>query len=427
MHAIRRASAESSSGKYASSSPRNKLVRASSSTLSFQDNQQQQQVRRTPINKTWTWFAYVLEDIYTLTGFVYFVWLLVGCVFYVHYGQFTWPTALYFSVEAGLAIGFCQPGDVDDFSKLFTLAFVLVGTTVVSGCIAQVITRMLSPGVSILVTKTRSTEEKYRDIKWPYTRSPWWENNPMPFIHCAWQYLIIFISYDQYRLQYSQFLVFLLWMGLGCIYGMLVEKWTFITSLYWAVTGSSGGGLQSAPCNDGTGGPGQPLCDMGIRGLIMAIFFIGGVPFYAMTMGNFAFLLASRSMEAHILRMVRQPINHDEFIFSANILSPEGHKSTSLNQGEFILLNFMRLGIVSGEQIEQFSEQFRELDTAKRGVLELEDLQKIGVVVERDHAALDSPLPQNNSPPTAFLSRIEEVEVAVEEEEVHSYNTNNDL
>jgi hypothetical protein len=116
-----------------------------------------------------------------------------------------------------------------------------------------------------------------------------------------------------------------------------------------------------------------------------------------------------------------------EFIFSANILSPEGHKSTSLNQGEFILLNFMRLGIVSGEQIEQFSEQFRELDTAKRGVLELEDLQKIGVVVERDHTALDSPLPQNNSPPTAFISRIEEVEVAVEEEEVHSYNTNNDL
>lgn len=241
MHAIRRASAESGSGKHLSA-PRAKLVRSTSSTLSLEDNQQnQQRVQSTPItDKTTTWCDYVLEDIYTLTGFVYFAWLVVGCMFYVHYGQFTWPTALYFSVEAGLAIGFCQPGDVDDWSKLFTLVFVLVGTTVVSGCIAQVITRLLSPGVSILVTKTRSAEEKLREIKWPYIRSPWWENHPMPFIHCAWQHVMIFVSYDQYRLQYSQFLVFLLWMGLGCIYGMLVEKWTFITSLYWAVTGSSG-------------------------------------------------------------------------------------------------------------------------------------------------------------------------------------------
>ena len=348
-------------------------------------------------NKFLQLIEYIRSNIFLLTFLLYTSWLTVGCIFYTHYEKFTPSTAFYFAVEAGLAIGFCQPGDVDDWSKLFTIAFVRAGTTVVSGCVVTVIIRVLSPGVCILA-KHITTEDRYARIAWPQSEHDgnnnrvrmWWESleGICRYCRCSLKYLAVSVGYDQNRLLYTQLVVFFLWMGLGCAYGMLVEDWTFITSLYWAVTGSSGGGLQSAPCDPGTGGEGQPLCDMGHRGWLMGFFFIGGVPFYAMTMGNFAFLLARHAVAAHSQRMVRKPINREEFMFTANLLSARGHLSTSLNMGEFILLNFMRLGMITGDQIVQFREQFRELDPDGKGVLELAELEDLGIVI-RDTKKLD--------------------------------------
>ena len=337
------------------------------------------------VAKAYEWIDYVRSDIFLLTILVYALWLTVGLLYYIHYEQFTWPTAFYYAIEAGLAIGFCSPGDVDDYSKLFTMGFVLAGTTVVSGCMATVILRLLSPGVSIL--STVAPEDEYLDIQWPKRPFENWESFKL-YLQCIAEHVAVFMRYESNKLFYTQFVVFLIWMGLGCVYGMLVENWTFITSLYWAVTGSSGGGLQSAPCNPGTGGTNadgtaQPLCDMGIRGFIMGLFFMGGVPFYAMTMSNFAFYIARHAIHMHAQRMVRTPVNYDEFLFSANLLSAKGHLSTSLNMGEYVLLNFMRLGVISGDQIVEFRDQFRELDKNDRGVLELKELEELGIVTRR--------------------------------------------
>lgn len=329
------------------------------------------------------WSDPFFKNIFLLTLLVYGVWLITGCLFYVHYDGFTWSTAFYFAVEAGLAIGFCQPGDIDDPSKIFTLFFVLAGTSVVSGCMATVILRVLSPGVRILVTPHNKVDS-LKAVSWPEKGAGVTCESATVYCRAVAHYVTITVrcAFHENKLIVTQLAIFFVWMGLGCIYGMLVEKWTFITSLYWAVTGSSGGGLQSAPCDEGTGGADQPLCDMGHRGWIMGVFFIGGVPFYAMVMGNVAFVLARHAIDYHNQEMVRKPINYDEFLFTANLLSAQGHLSTSLNRGEFILLQFMRQGIICGDQVVQFREQFMMLDKESKGVLELVELEELGIVTK---------------------------------------------
>lgn len=337
-----------------------------------------------PVDRGLThWSDPIFNNIYLLTLLVYGLWLIVGCLFYVHYEGFTLPTAFYFAVEAGLAIGFCQPADIDDPSKIFTLFFVLAGTSVVSGCMATVILRVLSPGVRILVTQHNKVDD-LNAVSWPEKGVGVTCESALVYCRAVARYITTTVryAYDEHKLVVTQLAIFFVWMGLGCIYGMLVEKWTFVTSLYWSVTGSSGGGLQSAPCDEGTGGVDQPLCDMGYRGWIMGLFFIGGVPFYAMVMGNVAFVLARHAIDYHNKEMVRKPINYDEFLFTANLLSAKGHLSTSLNRGEFILLQFMRQGIICGDQVVQFREQFIMLDKESKGVLELDELEELGIVTK---------------------------------------------
>jgi hypothetical protein len=49
--------------------------------------------------------------------------------------NWTWATAFYYAVEAGLSIGFCSPSEKDDITRVFTIFYILIGSSVVSGAI----------------------------------------------------------------------------------------------------------------------------------------------------------------------------------------------------------------------------------------------------------------------------------------------------
>ena len=61
-----------------------------------------------------------------------------------------------------------------------------------------------------------------------------------------------------------------------------------------------------------------------------------------------------------------------DFIYAANILSEAG--STTLVQGEYILLELLRLGRVRIDQIEAMKKKFYALDVKKTNVLDLEEM-----------------------------------------------------
>jgi hypothetical protein len=72
--------------------------------------------------------------------------------------------------------------------------------------------------------------------------------------------------------------VFLLWMALGVIYGMVYEKWNFITALYFAVTSCSTAGLLGPPCEN-IRMNGTQYCDLGLnRAALSGVYGMFGVP-----------------------------------------------------------------------------------------------------------------------------------------------------
>jgi hypothetical protein len=72
--------------------------------------------------------------------------------------------------------------------------------------------------------------------------------------------------------------IFIMWMGIGVIYGMVFEGWSFITALYYAVTSCSTAGLLGVPCIDSKT-LATEHCDLGLnRAALAATYSMLGVP-----------------------------------------------------------------------------------------------------------------------------------------------------
>jgi hypothetical protein len=314
---------------------------------------------------------FIIADIYLFSILVYGCWIFCGLVWYKYYSDWTWATAYYYTIEAGLSIGFCYPAEKEDGSKLFTIFYVLIGSSVVSGCLGLLASSMVSTKVSLVAAKHGIGAMTYKDENDRITISS--------VINCIWYHIKYLTGWYTNRSRTMIVSAFIVWMGLGTAYGMVVENWSFITSLYWAITSSSTGGLQSAPCESGEN---EFTCNMGnMRGSLMGVFMMVGVPLYAAAIGQFAHIAVGRAMARQEEKMLSRPIEDAEFIFAANILSPEG--SETLVLGEYILLELMRLGQTNQQQIEAMKKRFYQLDQENRGELNIWDLQQSGRVVPR--------------------------------------------
>lgn len=79
---------------------------------------------------------------------------------------------------------------------------------------------------------------------------------------------------------------------------------------------------------------------------------------------------------------MERPIADTDFLFAANILSVKGSKT--LTQGEFILLELMRLGRINASQINAMKKRFRSLDKQNRRELDFDELKQSGHVFEKN-------------------------------------------
>jgi len=82
--------------------------------------------------------------------------------------------------------------------------------------------------------------------------------------------------------------------------------------------------------------------------------------------------------DANAERRLHQKLKLSEFAYACTILSnPE---SNTLNEGEFILLELMRLGITDNGQIDAIKERFRKVTPSESNVISVEDLVRNGMI-----------------------------------------------
>ncbi len=213
-------------------------------------------------------FLQLRSNIFFVTCFIYGLWILTGILWYQYYNNWTMGTAFYYTMEAGLSIGFCDPSEKDDISKAFTIVFVLVGSSVVSGALGCFGHHFMKSKKRIVREKLTHLSQSWLDVEGNITAL-----SLVRYFHFQVKY---WIGWYSNRERTISFLVFLVWTGLGTGYAMAMEEYSFITALYWAVTSAATGGLQSPPCLKDTFGT---TCDMGaLRGGLMGVYFLVGVP-----------------------------------------------------------------------------------------------------------------------------------------------------
>jgi hypothetical protein len=325
-------------------------------------------------------YQFLLSNVVLTVIGLYLLWTAVGIVFYTVYDGWTPATAFYYAMEAGLSIGFCNPVEKDDWSKLFTIFYVLIGSTIISGSVG-LIARTSILYTSPVIHVKRKDILRRAQVQFNISENLFYEGTEgQPTFVSNLRYFSYhfkyYIGWYSNRFYAIITVLLLIWFALGTLYCMLVEDWTFITSFYWSVTTYSTGGLQSANCEGDTG----TSCNMGdMRGSVMGILMMAGVPIYALAMGQYARFFISQTIRYREQELLNRPIEDAEFLFAANILSPEG--SETLVLGEYLLLELMRLGITNKTQIEIMKKKFNGLDVLNRGELDIDDLRREGKVV----------------------------------------------
>lgn len=203
------------------------------------------------------WLDIVLGNATFVAIFLYFIWTMIGVIFYKYYNGWTFATAFFFAMEAGLSVGFCNPVEKDNNSRAFTIVYVLVGSSIISGAIGFWMSDMFNPSVRILPAKESELPPFATTNFFTYAR--------------MW----VQVNICHYTVTRSSIFVFIICMALGTAYGVIFEGWTVISSLYFAVTTASTGGLQSPICEKGSG----ETCDIGlVRGSLMAVFMLVSIP-----------------------------------------------------------------------------------------------------------------------------------------------------
>jgi hypothetical protein len=314
----------------------------------------------------------ILGSFTSISIFSYCLWISVGIVFYSYYDDFTNATAFFYTMEAGLSIGFCNPGEKDDWSKLFTIFYVIAGSLILTGGVSTLVAMLVRRRLNI--SRSLAHKEGLATLRDPVTD----KITVLSFLRYVWYTFKLHIGWYSDRTGVIVFILFLFWMAVGTIYGMLEEGWSFITALYWAVTTVSTGGLQSPPClHDSTG----DTCDIGdLRGTLMGLFIVFGVPIYAVFIGHFAVKFVQGILRKHALNALAVQWEDSEFKVAALLLSPHSSE-TSVSCGEYVLFELIRLGYISEDDVRDLKERFLEFDPERKGYLHIDEMRKLGIVV----------------------------------------------
>jgi hypothetical protein len=158
--------------------------------------------------------------------------------------------------------------------------------------------------------------------------------------------------------------VLIVWLAVGIIYGIAAEKWSFITSLYFAVTSLSTAGLQGV----------SP--DKQWHFGFLAIYCLIGCPLYGATLGLYANCLVAKYQERAQLAKINASLTLAETDTVEALL--EHHKDakgdSTISETEFIILELLRLGSVDSGQLLELNESFNKLDKNSSGFLNRDEL-----------------------------------------------------
>eukprot|EP00283_Hemiselmis_rufescens_P006555 CAMPEP_0173429298 /NCGR_PEP_ID=MMETSP1357-20121228/8041_1 /TAXON_ID=77926 /ORGANISM="Hemiselmis rufescens, Strain PCC563" /LENGTH=895 /DNA_ID=CAMNT_0014393455 /DNA_START=110 /DNA_END=2794 /DNA_ORIENTATION=- len=364
------------------------------------------------LNKTWGRF-YKQAWFKCLTVFA--LWIMTACIFYTQWQQWGFWQSLYYSIQAGMSVGFplptedemCSKTDIvgraatfiypegqqytpfleggrggcvaGDFSKLFTTLLILVGSSIIASSIGIIAVAVLNPpgGWYKQVIK----EAKLEHLRQSAKDSPGITDDVVIYIR---------ILFNQNL--FKACLAFTVWVFTGVLFGCFSEqRMTFLTGLYFSVTSIATAGLEGlAPLGPDTGGPegvALPSIDDINEGhwFFMTQFLMLGIPIYGWALSSLAGVCMASLNEKFINDALMEQITNEEFSL-IDYLGDFNEKGAAgdgkVDMFEYVECQLLRLNFVSVSQLFAIKRRFLELDLDSSGTINREELVATGSDVD---------------------------------------------
>lgn len=196
------------------------------------------------------------------------------------------------------------------------------------------------------------------------------KNNNNGIVHNVMEPIVLWLSAVGYSIWHGEnriYFVFVAWVLLGVVWGMLDQGWDPITATHFAVSALATGGLTAPPVNSLGILPAEPA-------IFCGFYCLMGVPLMAVTLGHFARVLVAGHVAAMEMDALTRPMTATEYNVARQSLAVRtSHAGRGLHLGDFVVLQLMRQGRLSVETFEVLKREFELLDKDQTGMLTLEE------------------------------------------------------
>uniref|UniRef100_A0A7S4DWT3 EF-hand domain-containing protein n=1 Tax=Lotharella globosa TaxID=91324 RepID=A0A7S4DWT3_9EUKA len=214
------------------------------------------------------------------------VWMFLGAFVYMNQYGWAYTISYYYAVQAGLSVGFGALYEDNDKTRAYTIFHVLLGSSLVAYLLSLVIDMVMQNRKAWYDDDHNESGEEDSD-------------------GCCVSRKRVYALYKKHNLVIRIGILFLVWLSLGVIYGMAVEKFGFIQSVYFAVSALSTGGLQAPEIDDPT------KEDVGI--FFLGIWLVFGIPFYGAVLGAIAGEIIGENNQLRTRKTLQKAATAKEF------------------------------------------------------------------------------------------------------------------
>ena len=346
------------------------------------------------------------------------VWMALGTMFYSYCNDWPLPQSFFYAVDAGMSIGFCTDvAETKLTSKAFTVVYILLGASVVTGALSIVLQDALeglsSPSVEeyqVLVERKlfeQADLDRTGKLNLPQFHGLLLATNPdlsQEDIIILWkrfdrlddgviyfeEFSSCFRSIDQlilgirkerpqsrlqtiivalqqlakkgWKIENRIHTVCITWILIGIVWGMCHQKWDFITAIHFAVSALATGGLTAPPVNSQGILPAAPS-------IFCGVYCLFGIPLFALTLAHFATSLVAEHVQALERTALTQPMSAADYEVAKHLTTTD----SVVHLSDFIVLQLLRQGKLSRESIKAMKSNFEDLDSTNSGTLTLEE------------------------------------------------------
>lgn len=166
-----------------------------------------------------------------------FISIFIGVVFY-HYIN-SWPisTAIFYSVNTLLGELFMVPGNKSPIADVFTVLYYIYGAFFLAGILGQYVGVLVAKAPEIAATERKKLME-YPEIPSDIDQDGYvgfWDHIEFHKVRIKLQ-----IGWEVHKWKYITFLIVIIWLGVGILYGMVMEQKEFPSALFFAVSTIAG-------------------------------------------------------------------------------------------------------------------------------------------------------------------------------------------